>query len=252
MWDGDPTTFTEFAEMAGHWQQSVAYHKRYLCGPKLQAELSGSARRFVMSMAPGWISFDGGVDRLLNHLRMHLGQPQLSEMSDYMARYFKMSKRKRHETMNEYITRKAELYMRTCQSLDRVQQRYEPEKSKHGSSTNASSRPPSRPGLTQDLPRTSSTPWMETMTLRSPTTERTSSRMRRIHGRSGRRNPPSGGNPRIGTQGVGGKIHGRIRPAATMCLRRPMARTWICFPVLFRDGFSSKMLASTPMNEIWS
>jgi len=151
MWDGDPTTFTEYAEMAGHWQQSVAYHKRYLCGPKLQAELSGSARRFVMSMAPGWISFDGGVDRLLNHLRMHLGQPQLSEMSDYMARYFKMSKRKRHETMNEYITRKAELYMRACQSLDRVQQRYEPEKGKQGSSTNTSSRPPSRPGLTTDF-----------------------------------------------------------------------------------------------------
>ena len=151
MWDEDPTTFTEYAEMADHWQQSVAYHKRYLCGPKLQAELSGSARRFVMSMAPGWISFDGGVDRLLNHLRMHLGQPQLSEMSDYMARYFKMSKRKRHETMNEYITRKAELYMRACQSLDRVQQRYEPEKSKQGSSTNTSSRPPSRPGVTTDF-----------------------------------------------------------------------------------------------------
>ena len=151
MWDGDPTTFTEYAEIAGHWEQSVAYHKRYLWGPKLQAELAGTARRFVMSMAPGWISFDGGVDRLLSHLRMHLGQPQLSEISDYMARCFKMSKRKRHEAMNEYITKKAELYMRACQSLDRVQQRYPPERSKHGSSSNTSCRLPSRPGLTKDF-----------------------------------------------------------------------------------------------------
>ena len=107
-WDGDPVTFTEYSEMAGHWEQSVVHHKRYFCGPKLQAELTGTARRFVMSMKPGWCSHNGGVTTLLNHLRRHLGQPQLSEMSDYMARYFKNSKRRRNENMNDYITRKAE------------------------------------------------------------------------------------------------------------------------------------------------
>ena len=149
-WDGDPGTFTEYAEMAGHWEQAIVHHKRYLCGPKLQAELTGSARRFVMSMKPGWCSHSGGVTTFLNHLRKHLGQPQLSEMSDYMTRYFKTSKRRRNENMNEYITRKAELYRRACQTLDRVQSRYEPVRAKKETDSNVSSRKASRPGLTLD------------------------------------------------------------------------------------------------------
>ena len=40
-WDGNAATFQEYSELAGHWEQSVAHHKRYLCGPKLQAELTG-------------------------------------------------------------------------------------------------------------------------------------------------------------------------------------------------------------------
>lgn len=36
-WDGDAATFQEYAELAGHWQESIPYHKRYLCGPRLQA-----------------------------------------------------------------------------------------------------------------------------------------------------------------------------------------------------------------------
>ena len=244
MWDGDPTTFTEYAEIAGHWEQSVAYHKRYLCGPKLQAELSGSARRFVMSMAPGWISFDGGVDRLLSHFGMHLGQLQLSEMSGYMVRCFKMSKRKRHEAMNEYITRKAELYMRACQSLDRVQQRYQPERSKHGSSSNTSYRPPSRPGLTKNVLNSldGEEDFDETNARKNQQIEK-----KTIRGLNGIRHVLNGGNPRI-TQESGGLVHGKSSVAVTTRLRGPMARLWACFPVLFKDGFSFKMLAWTSVS----
>ena len=74
-WDGNAATFQVYSELAGHWEQSVAHHKRCLCGPKLQAELTGTARRFVMSQKPGWISYNGGVQKLLDHLRRHLGQP---------------------------------------------------------------------------------------------------------------------------------------------------------------------------------
>lgn len=79
-----------------------------------------------MAQQPGWISHPDGVPQLLEHLRRHLGQPQLSEMSEHMTKYFKQSKRKKHESMNAYITRKAELYSRACQTLARVQARYEP------------------------------------------------------------------------------------------------------------------------------
>ncbi len=137
-WDGNAATFQEYAELAGHWQESIPYHKRYLCGPRLQSELSGTARRFVQSKRPGWISHSNGVEVLLDHLRQHLGQPHLSEMAEYLAKYFKNSRRRRHESMNDYITRKAELYSRACQTLNRVQKRYEP-KSNGGSGRGATS-----------------------------------------------------------------------------------------------------------------
>ena len=43
-----------------------------------------------------------------------------------MSKYFKQNRRLRHEGMNEYTTRKAEVYARACQTLDRVQRRYAP------------------------------------------------------------------------------------------------------------------------------
>ena len=41
-------------------------------------------------------------------------------MTDYLTRYFKQGKRKRGESMGEYITRKSEMYARTRQSLARL------------------------------------------------------------------------------------------------------------------------------------
>ena len=244
MWDGDPTTFTEYAEIAGHWEQSVAYHKRYLCGPKLQAELSGSARRFVISMAPGWISFDGGVDRLLSHFGMHLGQLQLSEMSGYMVRCFKMSKRKRHEAMNEYITRKAELYMRACQSLDRVQQRYQPERSKHGSSSNTSYRPPSRPGLTKNVLNSldGEEDFDETNARKNQQIEKKNDPWSQWHQACSQRWQSEDHSGEWWTGSWEKQCSRHYTSAGTYGKTMGLLP-----PVLFKDGFSFKMLASTPM-----
>eukprot|EP00435_Cladocopium_sp_Y103_P016753 s3825_g4.t1 len=125
-WDGDASTFQEYAEVAALWEQSIPYHKRYLAGPKLINELTGTGRRFVMAKDPTWVSYEGGVQVLLDHLRQNLGLPQMSELSDFMAKYFRFSRRRRNESMNDYITRKAELYARTKYSLSL--QRYEPKK----------------------------------------------------------------------------------------------------------------------------
>lgn len=82
-----------------------------------------------------------------------------------------------------------------------------------------------------------------------PTPEKTSKwqKKKTIRGLNGIRNVLNGGNPRIGTQESGGLVHGRSSVAVTTRLRRPIERLWACFPVLFKDGFSFKMLASTPM-----
>ena len=47
-WDGNSVTFTRYKEEALLWQEGVPWHKRYTCGPKLMAELQGSARRHIL------------------------------------------------------------------------------------------------------------------------------------------------------------------------------------------------------------
>ena len=124
-WSGDAASFQEYEEQALQWEQSVPYHKRALCGPKLIAELSGTARKFITGKRPDWCSYDGGVARLLEHLRNSLGRPQIPELSEVLNRYFRQSRRRRGESMNDYIVRKTELYTRARQSLARVEKHYD-------------------------------------------------------------------------------------------------------------------------------
>lgn len=121
-WDGDSRSFQEYEEMALQWEQGIPIHKRYLCGPRLQGELSGIARKYVVGKRHDWLSYAGGVEHLLRHLRSSLGRPQLPELSEYLTKYFRQSRRHKGETMNSYIVRKSELYNRAKQALSRVHQ----------------------------------------------------------------------------------------------------------------------------------
>ena len=127
LWDGDPGTFIEFSESARLYEQSVAFHKRAQVGPRIASELSGAARRQVMGMPTEWLSFPGGLERLLEHLRQGLGQPRIVEVAEYLGKYFKQSKRRAGESINEYISRKNELYLRAQQAMARIQPVYSPE-----------------------------------------------------------------------------------------------------------------------------
>ncbi|CAE7837991.1 RE2 [Symbiodinium sp. CCMP2592] len=120
LWDGDPSSYTEFAEAARLYEQSVEPHKRAQAGPRIAAELSGAARRYVIGQPADWLSYQGGVDRLLEHLRVGLGQPRIMEVTEHLNKYFKASRRKNGETINEYLARKNEIYLRAQQALQRV------------------------------------------------------------------------------------------------------------------------------------
>ena len=126
MWSGEANLFVQYEEAALLWEQSLTWEKRYTAGPKLVQELSGAARRLVAGQPPGWVAYHGGVRVLMDHLRQGLGKPRVNEVTDLLAAYFKGTKRRAQETMNEYITRKTEAYMRACQALKRVQPFYEP------------------------------------------------------------------------------------------------------------------------------
>ncbi len=120
IWDGDSSSYQEYEEMALLWEQSIATHKRYLCAPRLITELTGSARRFTIGRHPEWVSYNGGVRILLEHLRAELGLPQVPELTEHLNRFFKNSKRRKGENMNDYITRKSEIYARAQQGMLRV------------------------------------------------------------------------------------------------------------------------------------
>ena len=119
-WDGNPTSYQEYEESALLWEQSVAMQKRYLCGPRLAAELTGAAKRLVAGRHPEWLSHHDGVRRLTEHLRHSLGKPLLSELTEQLSRFFRGSRRRSGESINDYITRKNEIYLRACQALQRV------------------------------------------------------------------------------------------------------------------------------------
>ena len=124
-WSGEAASFTAYEEAALLWEQSLTYEKRYTAGPKLMQELTGAARRYVAGQPAGWVAFRGGVVLLMDHLRRALGKPRVNEVTDLLATYFKGTRRKSGESMNEYITRKTEAYMRASQALKRVQPHYE-------------------------------------------------------------------------------------------------------------------------------
>ena len=125
LWDGDPGSFQEFCESARLYEQSIAFHKRATVGPRLASELSGAARRQVTGKPADWLSFPGGVEVLLEHLRQGLGQPRIVEVTEHLGRYFRQSKRRSGESINEYVARKNEVYLRAQQAMARVQPVYQ-------------------------------------------------------------------------------------------------------------------------------
>ena len=83
-------------------------------------KLTGAAKRLVAGKRHDWVSHTGGVQDLMKHLRSCLGKPLVSDLTEHLNRYFKNSRRRANESMNDYITRKCEVYLRACQALQRV------------------------------------------------------------------------------------------------------------------------------------
>ena len=119
-WDGSSESFQEYCEAAMLYEQTTKIQDRYLAAPRLIGGLQGAAKRLIVGQRPDWVSYNGGVAHLLDHLRKCLGKPQVPELTDLLAKYFKNSKRRQGELMGEYITRKCELYVRAQQSMNRI------------------------------------------------------------------------------------------------------------------------------------
>ena len=122
IWGGDPSLLEEFTEACLRYEQTIVREKRYLCGPRIASELTGPAKRVLIGRPADWLSFEGGVRHLIEALRSERGQPQVPEMSELLMKYFKGTRRQKGESMNDYVTRKAEAYTRAQQSMARYHQ----------------------------------------------------------------------------------------------------------------------------------
>ena len=119
-WNGEAGSFQEFEEQCLVYEQSVEYHKRYMVAPRVIAELQGTAKKVIAGRPATWVSYHGGLRELLDTLRASLGKPQVSEIADYLNKYFRGSRRRPGEAMGDYIVKKTEAYLRAQQALKRV------------------------------------------------------------------------------------------------------------------------------------
>lgn len=140
VWNGEPSTLEEFTEACLRYEQTVVKEKRYLCGPRIASELRGPAKRVLLGKQADWLSFDGGVRKLIETLRQGRGQPMVPEMSELLMKYFKGTKRVKGESMGDYVTRKAEAYTRAQQSMARYLQEQRGVKPSQGWSMSGGSR----------------------------------------------------------------------------------------------------------------
>ena len=78
-YDGSPEALPLYREKAIQYVMGIEYHKRYLCGPRLQQELTGVAKVITRTQTmrnPQWLSHPRGVYQLLEFLERRNWQNQ--------------------------------------------------------------------------------------------------------------------------------------------------------------------------------
>ena len=83
-WDGTPSTWSEYRRAAYMYEETVKWESRYLCGPRLAAELTGAARTAIANKKRGWLSSQDGVGKLLRCLKETMSEPALPEISNQL------------------------------------------------------------------------------------------------------------------------------------------------------------------------
>ena len=110
-WDGNPASWTEYRKAAYLYEETVKWENRYLCGPRLAAELSGAAKAAISNKKRGWLSREDGVEKLMKCLKEAMSEPALPEIANQLRAYFKVLRRRRGESMAAFCVRHREEYL---------------------------------------------------------------------------------------------------------------------------------------------
>ena len=125
--DGSPEKLATYRDEALAYTFTLEIHKRYLAGPRLAQNLTGVARTVIrrkLSVDPQWLAHPRGAYVLIDFLEQAIEQPTLVQASQYIQKFFYQLRRKRGETMTQWVNRHAESLWEASRALKRVQNEY--------------------------------------------------------------------------------------------------------------------------------
>ena len=120
--NGEADAYFSFARRARQYVEGIKKKKeRYLCGPRLEAQLIGRAEAAVEGCRPGWFSKEHGVEILLRFLKTQCAKLALPDIGSHLQGFFLMLKRKKYEPVGvqytEMSTPRSEEQLRDCDVL---------------------------------------------------------------------------------------------------------------------------------------
>ena len=121
-----PTHFS-YARRARQFVEGTKIQERYLCGPGLEAQLTGRAESAVEGCRPGWLSTEHGVETLLRFFRTRCAKLTLPDMGSHLQASFYKLKRKKYEPMATWSTRYRNEYTKVRRALARLQRTESPD-----------------------------------------------------------------------------------------------------------------------------
>ena len=143
-YDGSAETLGLFREEALAYTFTLEHHKRYLAGPRLAKELTGVARTVVrrkLAQDPQWLAHPRGAYVLIEYLEQAIESPTLVQASNHIHKFFYQLRRRKGETMTEWINRHSESMWEASRSLKRVQKEHVRQPCSSESGTSDSGRP---------------------------------------------------------------------------------------------------------------
>ena len=104
-WDGDPKGWRAYRRKALNFLESTKWQDRYLCGPRLENQLTGRAETAVERCRPGWLSHKDGVWTLIKFLEARCNRLPVPDVGAELETFLVKTKRRKGEAMQQWADR---------------------------------------------------------------------------------------------------------------------------------------------------
>ena len=84
---------------ARQYVEGTKEQERFLCGTRLEAQLTGRAEGAIEKCRPEWLFMKHGVEMLVRFLKNHCAKLALPDVGSHLQGFFYKLKRKKYESM---------------------------------------------------------------------------------------------------------------------------------------------------------